>query len=111
MAGLPGKQGEAGAQGKPGAQGPAGPQGPRGEQGPPGQLPAIEQVLPWLEQLFDAWDERRRQREHEAAERAALEAAVHEVGDHDAFADDESEDGGDDHKKKKKRKKHGHRAQ
>jgi len=73
-------------------------------------IPSIEQVLPWLEQLFDAWDERRRQREREAAEREALEAAVQETDE--PIADDESDDGegeGDDHKKKKKKKKHGHR--
>jgi hypothetical protein len=75
-------------------------------------LPSIEQVLPWLDQLFDAWDERRRQREREAAEREALEAAVHEV--EEAIVDDEADDGegegeGDDHRKKKKKKKHGHK--
>jgi hypothetical protein len=67
-------------------------------------LPSIEQVLPWLDQLFDAWDERRRQRERETAEREALEAAVHETGE--AIVDDGSDDG-DDHKKKRKKKKHG----
>jgi hypothetical protein len=74
-------------------------------------LPSIEQVLPWLEQLFDAWDERRRQREREAAEREALEAAVQDVnGNGDAFADDTSEEtDDDDHRKKKKKKKHGHK--
>jgi hypothetical protein len=72
-------------------------------------LPSIEQVLPWLEQLFDAWDERRRQREREVAEREALEAAVQDVNG-DAFADDTSEEtGDDDHRKKKKKKKHGHK--
>ncbi|KYG24072.1 hypothetical protein SE92_30630, partial [Bradyrhizobium sp. AT1] len=77
-----------------------------GEPGPAGQLPSIEQVLPWLDQLFDAWDERRRQREREAAEREALEAAVHEP--EEPIVDDESDDSdGDGHKKKKKKKKHG----
>ena len=66
-------------------------------------------MLPWLEQLFDAWDERRRQREYEAAERAALEAAVQDTGDADAFDDDSEEASEDDHKKKKKKKKHGHK--
>jgi hypothetical protein len=79
-------------------------------------LPSIEQVLPWLDQLFDAWDERRRQREREAAERdaleaaerAMLEAAVRETDE--GMLDDESDAGEDDeHKKKKKKKKHGHR--
>ena len=66
-------------------------------------------MLPWLEQLFDAWDERRRQREHEAAEREALEAAVQEtdapIVDYDSDGDDGGD--GDGHKKKKKKKKHG----
>jgi hypothetical protein len=71
-------------------------------------LPSIEQVLPWLDQLFDAWDERRRQREREAAEREALEAAVQETDD--VPLGDEDEDGeGDNHRKKKKKKKHGHK--
>jgi hypothetical protein len=70
-------------------------------------LPSIEQVLPWLDQLFDAWDERRRQREHEAAEREALEAAVQETDD--APLGDEDEDREGDHRKKKKKKKHGHK--
>jgi Collagen triple helix repeat (20 copies) len=105
--GAQGKQGEAGPQGKPGPQGPAGPQGPRGEPGPPGQLPSIEQVLPWLDQLFDAWDERRRQRERETAEREALEAAVQdENGDGDVFADEVSEETDDDDNKKKKKQGH-----
>ncbi|WP_247296055.1 MULTISPECIES: hypothetical protein [unclassified Bradyrhizobium] len=60
---------------------------------------SIEQVLPWLEQLFDAWDERRRQREREAAEREALEAAVQETDE--PTADDES-DGGEDEVDRKK---------
>ncbi len=103
--GEAGPRGAAGPQGPLGPQGPAGPQGPRVEPGPPGQLPSIEQVLPWLDQLFDAWDERRRQREREAAERDALEAAVQETGE--AIVDDESDDG-EDHKKTKKKKKKKH---
>jgi hypothetical protein len=61
-------------------------------------------VLPWLEQLFDAWDERRRQREREAAEQDALHAAVHET-DEPLSEDESGEDGDDDRKKKKKKKK------
>jgi hypothetical protein len=68
-------------------------------------LPSIEQVLPWLDQLFDAWDERRRQREHEAAERAALDAAVQEDAD-PSFEDEGDDADSDGHKKKKKKKKH-----
>jgi hypothetical protein len=71
-------------------------------------LPSIEQVLPWLDQLFDAWDERRRQREREAAEREALEAAVQETDDLPLGDEDDGSEG-DDHRKKKKKKKHGHK--
>jgi hypothetical protein len=65
-------------------------------------------VLPWLDQLFDAWDERRRQREHEAAEREALEAAVQETDDLPLGDEDDGSER-DDHRKKKKKKKHGHK--
>jgi hypothetical protein len=68
-------------------------------------LPSIEQVLPWLEQLFDAWDERRRQREHEAAERAALDAAVQEPADPSFDAEDDDADSDEPRKKKKKKKR------
>jgi hypothetical protein len=81
-------------------QGPRGEAGPRGELGPPGQLPSIEQVMPWLGQIFDAYEEHRRMREREAAERGALEAAVQ------IAADDDAEDDGDRKEKKKKKHKH-----
>jgi hypothetical protein len=72
-------------------------------------LPSIEQVMPWLHMIFDAWEDHRRQREHEAAERAAHEAAERAAAEALAF-DDESNDPEDegDHKNKKK-KKHKHK--
>src|ERR1700748_3855332 len=76
--GKPGPQGKPGVQGKrgePGADGKAGPQGPRGEQGPPGQLPSIEQVMPWLHLIFDAYEDYKKKREQEAREAAEREAA------------------------------------
>ncbi|WP_291696798.1 collagen-like protein [Bradyrhizobium sp.] len=107
--GPQGKRGEAGAQGKPGPQGAP---GPRGEQGPPGSLPPIEEVMPWLHQVFAAFEDYRRQREREAAERDELVAQQREalkifenadIGGDD-FAD---EDGGGKKKKRKdKKKKH-----
>jgi len=98
--GKPGPQGKPGVQGKRGEQGPdgkAGPQGPRGEQAPPDQLPSLEQVMPWLHMIFDAYEDykkKREQEEREAAERATLEEAVQE---------DDFDDEDDDHKKKKKK--------
>jgi hypothetical protein len=50
--GPQGKPGKPGPQGKPGVQGE---KGPRGEPGPAGQLPSIDQALPWLHLLFDAY--------------------------------------------------------
>jgi len=34
-------------------------------------LPSIEQVMPWLHMIFDAWEDYRRQRQQEVAEREA----------------------------------------
>src|SRR6202142_2650316 len=102
--GAPGKRREAGPPGKPGVKGEA---GPRGEPGPPGQLPSIEQVMPWLHLLFDAWEDYKRQREREAFEATQHEANIHEAlaaDEHgDMFADDEDED--DKERKKKDKKK------
>ena len=89
----------------PGAKGEA---GPRGEPGPPGALPSIEQVMPWLHLIFDAWEDHRRAREaaeREAAERAAAEqealAALN-----DAEPGDPDEESDDDDRREKKKKKH-----
>jgi hypothetical protein len=51
----------------------------RGEAGPPGALPSIEQVMPWLHLLFDAWEDYKRQREREATEAAEREASTYEA--------------------------------
>jgi hypothetical protein len=71
-------------------------------------LPTIEQVIPWLHQIFDAWEEHRRMREREAAEHEALEAAVRAEA-HLEQADDaeeDAEDTGNGNHRKKKKKKH-----
>jgi hypothetical protein len=102
--GAQGKRGEPGPQGKPGAQGE---QGPRGEPGPPGWLPSVDQVLPWLHLIFDAWEDYRKQRELEEAERDALETQEREAmkvsEDCEANGDDGDENDDDGRKKKKKR--------
>jgi hypothetical protein len=82
-----------------GAQGPAGPHGGAGPPGPPGQLPSIEQVMPWLHLIFDAWEDYKKTREREAAEREALEVAFR-------MSEEFDDDG---HKKKKKKHKHKHK--
>jgi hypothetical protein len=111
-AGLQGKRGEPGPQGKAGEQGPVGkpgpqgPPGPRGEQGPAGQLPSIDQVMPWLQMLFEAWEDYRRQREQEAAEREALAAQQREALSIFENADISNGNFDDDeHRKEKKHKK------
>ncbi len=70
-----------------GPQGKPGPQGPRGEPGAPGKMPAIEQVMPWLHLVFDAWEAYREGKQQEAKllAKAGKQAA---------------------HKDKKKKKKH-----
>jgi hypothetical protein len=119
-AGPQGARGEAGPQGKPGEQGKPGLQGaagPRGEAGAPGQLPSIEQVMPWLHLIFDAWEEHR-----QARERDARETALHEKAEQEAIAalnaidpnefHDEEIDYDEElrhHKKDKKKKKHKHK--
>ena len=86
-------------QGKPGVPGE---KGPRGEAGPPGQLPSIEQVMPWLHLLFDAYEDYKRQREREAIEAAEREASTQAaLAEHDDMFDEE-DDG--EHRKKKDRK-------
>jgi len=105
--GLPGKPGPQGKRGEPG------PQGPRGEPGPPGQLPSIDQVRPWLQMVFEAWEDYKKSRERDAAEREAMQvferAVLNEMdGDPFMFSDEDDADG--ERKKKdkkdKKRKKH-----
>ncbi len=68
--------------------------------------------MPWLHLVFDAWEDYRKQREQEAAEREVLEAQEREAMrvfetvdmlDHHQ-SDDPDLDG--DRKKKKKKKKH-----
>ena len=76
--------------------------GEQGLPGAPGQLPSIEQVMPWLHLIFDAYEDYKKMREHEAAERAAAEQAALEAAVHEEASDDE-DDG--DHKKKKKKHK------
>ena len=76
-------------------------------------MPSIEQVMPWLRLIFDAYEDYRKQREHEATERAALEAqgieAMRVFEDQempDDHGDDADEFGDGKRKKDKKKKKH-----
>ena len=92
-----------GPQGKPGVQGE---RGPRGEAGPPGQLPSIDQVVPWLHQLFEAWEDYKLRRQREAIEAAERESATREAMaeyEHDEvlFEEGDEEDG---HRRKKDKK-------
>jgi hypothetical protein len=86
--------------------------GPRGEQGPPGTLPSLEQIMPWLHMVFDAWEDHRQMRLREAQEREeallreqqeAVERVAAMIEAEAAIADESDET--DDGKKKKKRKK------
>jgi hypothetical protein len=99
--GPQGPRGEAGPQGKPGARGEA---GPRGEPGPPGELPSIEQVMPWLHLVFDAWEDYKRTREREAAEREAAEREAQAAAEGGDGFDDPDDDDDRKHKKKKRHK-------
>lgn len=113
--GVQGKPGKPGPQGKRGEPGPQGKQGVQGEKGPPGEvgpagpLPSIEQVLPWLHQLFDAYEDYKRQREREAIEAAERDAATQRAfaeQDRDEVLFDEGDSDEDlDRKRKKKDKK------
>jgi hypothetical protein len=71
------------------------------EPGPPGQLPSIEQVMPWLHLLFDAWEDYKRMREREAAEHEAAEREAQLASERGEESDDD-----DDHRKDKKKKRH-----
>jgi hypothetical protein len=110
--GEPGPRGKAGEPGPAGKLGPQGPQGPRGEAGPSGPLPPIDEMMPWLHQVFEAFEDYRRQRDREAAERDELAAQQREALKIFENADIGDADFGDeDHgrRKKKDRKKHKHR--
>jgi len=68
-------------------------------------LPSIEQVMPWLHLVFDAYEDYKRQRESEAIEAAEREAETHAAlveHNDDMFA----EEGDDEHRKKKDKKRH-----
>jgi hypothetical protein len=67
-------------------------------------LPSIEQVMPWLHLVFDAWEDYRRLRQSEATEREAAEQAVlGAVQDDDVGGLDDEDDDRRDKKKKKHR--------
>ena len=66
--------------------------------GPSTELPSIEEVMPWLHLVFDAWEDYRAQKAHEADERMRREIASPEFS-----GLDEADDG--KRKKKKKRRK------
>lgn len=72
------------------------------EPGPPGALPSIEQVMPWLHLIFDAWEDHRQKRAQEAAER---ERAAAEMAAQEATATDDDGANDDDDRKKKHRHK------
>jgi hypothetical protein len=72
-------------------------------------LPSIDQIMPWLHLVFDAWEDYRQTRLREAQERdaqAAVDAALREAEPADAEDDSDDEDDGKDDKKKKKHRKH-----
>jgi hypothetical protein len=71
-------------------------------------------VKPWLFQIFEAWEEYRKTRERDTAEREAMQvferAVLSEMdGDPFMFSDEEDDDGERRKKGKKDRKKHKHR--
>jgi hypothetical protein len=75
-------------------------------------LPSIEQIMPWLHLVFDAWEDHRRMREREAVEREAAEREAQAAREAEAAAEISGEfgdpdDNGDHHKKKKRRKDKG----
>jgi len=68
--------------------------------------------MPWLHLIFEAWEDYHKQREQEAAERAALEAQSLEamrVFEDEEIGDDHGNDLGDEDKDKKKKKKKKHK--
>jgi collagen triple helix repeat protein len=75
--GKEGKSGKPGPAGKIGPQGPRGPIGPQGKpgpqgapgaEGPPGRMPSINEVMPWLHLLFEAWEDYKQDRKRFAKE-------------------------------------------
>jgi len=60
------KRGEPGPEGKPGRKVRAANPGRR-------SVPSIEDMRPWLHMIFDAWEEHRKARERETAEREAMQ--------------------------------------
>lgn len=62
--------------------------------------------MPWLQMLFEAWEDYRRQREQEAAEREALAAQQREALRIFENADISEGDFEDDERRDKKEKKH-----
>ena len=66
--------------------------------------------MPWLHLLFDAWEDHKRLREHEATEAAEREASVHEALALDEHGETPDEDADEkEHRKKKKRHKDKHK--
>ena len=59
--------------------------------------------MPWLHLLFDAYEDYKRLREHETAEREAIERAVLEAGEHGEGSGDDEDD---ERRKEKKKKRH-----
>jgi Collagen triple helix repeat (20 copies) len=113
-AGKSGPQGKRGEQGLQGKAGELGPQGKPGPQGPPGQLPSVEEVMPWLHQVFEAFEDYRRLRQQEAAERDVLAAQqlealkIFENADLSGSDFEDDSDGGfydKEHRKKKDKRK------
>jgi hypothetical protein len=72
---------------------------------PARSLPSIEQVMPWLHLLFDAWEDYKRMREREAADRDAADRVAMAVAEHGDGSDDPDDDEGHRKDKKKKRRK------
>jgi hypothetical protein len=68
-------------------------------------LPGIEQVMPWLHLLFDVWEDYKRARERETAEREVWEREALQAADHGDGSSADPDDDDDDHRKKKKKKK------
>jgi len=64
-----------------------------------GQLPSIDQVMPWLHLIFEAWDDYKRTRKLERKTKKSVADDIEAEGPDDTNHDDE------DKKKKRKRKK------